>query len=198
MTYWQQKLKEAEEFATAAHDRIGQRYGGLPYSAHLKMVESVRLHFGLHDMIGCACWLHDTLEDCPDVTKELIEERFSMAVAKLVWAVTDGKGSNLDERKKESYFKMRAFPASILVKMCDRIANVETSCLDSDGTLLRMYRKEHAKFCEELKLNHLNWPMIGARLRPMVEHLNRLISGDLGKMVLLTPAAGQVHPPPHH
>lgn len=168
-------LPVVKAFAIQAHKEAGTLYGGIPYEFHLEAADYVRKHFGLPGIYGWAVWLHDTIEDCPGITKELIEERFGEQVALLVDAVTDGQGTNRAERKKVSYAKMLALPEAILVKMCDRIANVQACLLMGNDSLFGMYHKEHAGFCEALQLNEEKPPLVECYLRPMLDLLNRLI-----------------------
>lgn len=168
-------LPEVKAFAIQAHKDAGTLYGGKRYEVHLQAADDVRKHFGLPGIYGWAVWLHDTIEDCPGITKELIEERFGKQVALLVDAVTDGEGANRAERKQASYAKMLALPEAILVKMCERIANVQACLLMGNDSLFRMYQKEHPGFCEALRLDEKKPPSVERYLRPMLEHLNRTI-----------------------
>jgi (p)ppGpp synthase/HD superfamily hydrolase len=98
-------------------------------------------------MIGA--WLHDSIEDT-DLTKHEVEAEFGSDVADIVWRVTDEAGGNRKERKARTYPKTRESEDAIILKLADRIANVESS-LVTGGDLLHMYRKEHAYFTESLR-----------------------------------------------
>ena len=144
-------LQRAREVGTSAH--AGQRYGaGADYTVHLQMVEAVGRRFGVtDDDILCAFWLHDTLEDTP-LRRDLIAQWFNMRVLKLVIAVTDEPGKNREERKKATYPKTRAEGSdAIIVKLCDRAANLEACLMDFTGGKLDMYRKEQAGFRKALR-----------------------------------------------
>lgn len=137
-----------QDFAANAHK--GQTYGEHPYIRHLADVESVLRRFGFQDNdLLTAAWLHDSVEDA-GVSIHDITSRFGLDVAILVYAVTDGKGKNRKERKAVSYRKMVDRPRAIILKLADRIANVENS-LNNNSGLLQMYRKEHPLFCEKLR-----------------------------------------------
>jgi len=140
---WRELEVQARAFAARAHR--GQLYGNKPYTVHLAAVRRVLADFGIGDRYAVAAWLHDTIEDT-GVTREEIAGRFTVAVGDLVWAVT-GVGSTRRERNADAHAKIRAFPGAGagLLKLCDRIANVE-ACRQNNPRLLDMYRKEHWHF----------------------------------------------------
>lgn len=159
-------LTKVQIFALEAHD--GQRYGDHPYIDHLADVVRVLRRFGFFDDdLMTAAWLHDSVEDAGVLLAD-IATQFGDDVAALVYAVTDGEGKNRRERKTESYRKMAERPRAIILKLADRIANVESS-IQNNGGLLQMYRKEHSMFVE--KLQALSPP----ESRDMWEYLAKLL-----------------------
>lgn len=138
----------AAEFAKRAH--AGQMYGSLPYEYHLAKVVGVLQLYGVADEeLLAAAWLHDTIEDT-DATCEHIEFLFGKRVAALVWAVTDGEGKNRKERKRAMYEKVRTTPGAVLIKLADRIANVDEG-IRTKSKLRYMYLAEHEGFMREMK-----------------------------------------------
>ncbi|MFF0633718.1 HD domain-containing protein [Nocardia sp. NPDC004151] len=126
-------------FARAAHG--GQTYGGAPYSVHLAAVRDVLDDFGFSGDLGVAAWLHDVLEDTAATGAEL-EGAFGVGVAELVWAVT-GIGGTREERNEDIYAKIAGCPSAVILKLADRIANVEASV----GTRwFAMYASEQQAF----------------------------------------------------
>lgn len=93
--------------------------------------------------VVAATWLHDVIEDCGVKRKE-IDELFGTLVGELVWRVTDEPGATRAIRHALTYPKMREFPLSIFIKLCDRIANVE------QGGAIDMYVKEQEDFHRNL------------------------------------------------
>ena len=85
-----------------------------------------------------------------DIEREDVEVRFGAVVAELVWRVTDEPGRNRKERKAATYPKIAASEAAIVLKLADRIANVESS-IRYKLRLIEMYRKEQAGFEEALR-----------------------------------------------
>lgn len=142
-----QRYVRAMDLACDAH--TGQTYGTRPYVRHLAHVESVLLRFSFSDYdLLAAAWLHDTIEDT-SVSYLQITEQFGDNVALLVYAVTDGEGTNRRERKAASYAKMVKYPRAIILKLADRVANTESSLVSGDQ-LIGMYRKEYPAFREKL------------------------------------------------
>lgn len=147
----------ATQFAVRAHG--DQLYGSLPYFAHLHAVASVLVRFGAHysvrvaDVAGeellAAAYLHDTLEDTKTTQAGLLAE-FGPTITELVYLVTDEAGKNRRERHERTYPKTRMKAAAVMLKLADRIANVEHSIRMSDDGKLRMYRKEQALFASYL------------------------------------------------
>jgi (p)ppGpp synthase/HD superfamily hydrolase len=105
----------------------------------------------LHPDLLVVALLHDVLEDCASagITKEIIENNFGKIVADDVWRLTDEPGKNRKERKLKTYHKIRGSQNATIVKLWDRIANVE-SCIDKNEEknrdYLNMYMKEYYTF----------------------------------------------------
>lgn len=122
-----------------------QLYDGRPYSYHLEAVSAVLERFGhMSPELRAAAWLHDVVEDT-EATAEDVSASFGRRVGELVWAVTSEPGKNRKERNALTYPKIRATAGATVLKLADRIANVEHS-LTGDGRLLGMYKKEHPAF----------------------------------------------------
>ena len=139
----------ARWFAEGAH--AGQMYGnGNRYSFHLSCaVEVIKRYRDLNgdmDLIAAA-WLHDTIEDTK-VTYADIATLFGVGVAKLVEAVTDKPGKNRRERHEATYpfIRKNGGYKAVLLKLSDRIANIEYSIDQGNAGKLSMYRKEHEDF----------------------------------------------------
>jgi (p)ppGpp synthase/HD superfamily hydrolase len=143
-----------EEFATEAHG--AQKYGDGPYIDHLSDVVLVFDEFidyiiegdniYIESVFEAACWLHDVLEDT-DITYKQLLTKFGIDIANLVHAVTDEPGKNRKERKAKTLPKTRACgKLAVALKLCDRIANIQ-SCIDSKNYgLMKMYKKENNGF----------------------------------------------------
>lgn len=149
----------ARWFAVAKHG--DQMYGQHPYSFHLDdavnelydhVLELPALRYFDRDVIVCATYLHDVLEDTGTSVVEM-DRLFDARVSDLVRAVTDGPGKNRKERKAGVYKAIRQVgPAALAVKLADRLGNAKTAGLakDPNSSMLQMYRKEQIAFEQEL------------------------------------------------
>ena|SRR3990167_9961977 len=139
--------KLAENLATTAH--AGQLYDDkIPYIRHPGMVVAVLERFGItRSEMVCGGWCHDVIEDSRnsynDVKKELGAE-----VAELVYAVTSELGRDRKERNQKTYGKIRASRDALILKLADRIANLEYS--SANGGKAEMYRAEFPEFYDAL------------------------------------------------
>jgi len=97
---------------------------------HLQAVVQVLRDFGFGAAYEQAGWLHDVVEDTAVELSE-IRQRFGKDVADMVDAVT-GLGATRTERNERIYAGIRACPSAAVVKIADRIANVEAAPPGSD------------------------------------------------------------------
>jgi len=167
----QERLQKAQEFALKAHGQ--QMYGKQPYKVHLEHVHEVmmryrRTHEDLLLLMGS--WLHDALEDTPTSKTEL-KKNFGEEIADMVFRVTDEPGADRAEKKRKTYPKIRGHKDATILKLCDRIANVEAS--SNVPEKLKMYWDEHREFSEALRVEPFE--IILAKLW---EHLDQLLSTD--------------------
>lgn len=158
------KYLEAKMLAERMHGV--QDYDGFPYTKHLNDVEEVLKRFGYGGYFMIAAQLHDVLEDCSCSFNDL-KKSFGEKIAEIVFCVTDEIGRNRDERKEKTYPKIRSNTDAIIIKLADRIANIESS-IERGNKMLDKYRKEHKKFKEHLYVeNHAE---------AMWEYLEKLIN----------------------
>lgn len=130
----------AKAYATKFH--AGQLYNGAPFTTHLAAVEVVLADFGYRAQQWIAvAWLHDILEDTP-VTKEELKTVFGKWVTARVEHVT-GRGANRRERNDNVLSKVRRSQPSAVLKISNRIANVEANAITKFGS---MYVTERQKF----------------------------------------------------
>ena len=151
-------ISPAAAFALERHK--GQTYGkSKPYHVHLFDGVGVLRRFvdweALPQEFVDAAWLHDVVEDTPTTLNE-VEAAFGPRVAELVNAVTNEPGPNRKERHAKTYPKVISTDGAIIVKLADRIANVEQSVsYDRYGrppqNLFWMYVKEWDEFQRMLR-----------------------------------------------
>lgn len=121
-----------------------QSYDIYPYMYHIRQVVKIAESLGYDESIIVACILHDTLEDT-NLSYNDIKKAFGKEVAEIVYCVTDELGRDRAERKAKTYPKIRSNWKAIVVKICDRIANIVQSKEYNVG-LYDMYKKEHDAF----------------------------------------------------
>ena len=88
-------------------------------------------------------------------------------MAEIVFCCTDELGRNRKEKKEKTLPKTASNPDAIIVKLADRIANIE------QGGKVGMYAEEYEEFKGAL---YLNTPKDA---RPMWEHLEKLLKINL-------------------
>lgn len=131
-------VPRARAFAIVMH--ADQLYDGMPYVVHLdRVADIVRAAGGCPRMIAAA-YLHDVLEDTK-CTMERLAMLFGVHIAGLVYAVT-GRGETRAERQQSILLHLQYMGAARLLKLADRVANVEYSVANGSTKKLAMYRKE--------------------------------------------------------
>lgn len=161
MNYTDKTYKEARMVAVKAHSN--QSYDEIfPYEKHLDDVVDVLKRFGYSGKYIVAGYLHDSIED-DGISWNDIRKHFGVEVAEMVYCVTDELGRNRKEKKEKTLPKTASNPDAIILKLADRIANIE------HGGKIQMYAKEHGEFKGAL---YLNTPLSA---RTMWEHLEKLL-----------------------
>ncbi len=127
-----EKIKDAFLFAEKAH--AGQfRQSGEPYICHPVAVAESAAELGLDTDTICAALLHDTVEDCEDVSLDAIRARFGDDVALIVDGVTKIRTVSVVDKEGQHVENVRRMMLAIskdirviIVKLCDRLHNMRT------------------------------------------------------------------------
>jgi len=148
------------EWIKQKHRDVNQRYGddkSLPYEFHLQSAAKNMQRFSymvppvLQTDMFLAAWGHDLIENA-DQTYNNVKKRLGETCAELIYAVSNEKGKTRAERANDKYYEdMKKIEGAVLVKICDRIANVSYSkffSLKTDSYL--MYKKEQREFLKHL------------------------------------------------
>ena len=140
---------KARTLARAKHS--GQMYGSLPYYIHLEAVSRLASPFGTDAMI--VAQLHDVVEDTQTSVEELAAD-FGYVIADAVAYMTDGKQKDRYSRKADINQRLASLDVTeeagriaLIVKACDRLANVRAS-LRSPEHYFERYQQEHPHFRE--------------------------------------------------
>lgn len=129
------------EFAIHAHG--DQKYGDKPYVFHLDQVHALAVEYGLSEDHQKAAYLHDVLEDC-DIDPQTLSVLFGQNVQYLVWGVT---GYGVGRKMKQHDIRRKMGDRGVaLLKLCDRIANIEHAIKSGNTRIMNMYAKEHEEF----------------------------------------------------
>jgi len=147
------KIEVAKSFAIKKHG--DQKYGTYPYEVHLTNVVNVLLRNNIlpttEDTIDLwiGAWLHDVLEDT-NATKEELIDIFGVAVFEMVNSLTDGEFGDRREKKEVMYQKLVLNQNGIIIKLADRIANLEFSIINNNSKKIKLYVDENSDLNKHL------------------------------------------------
>lgn len=128
-------FQQAVSFSVHHHD--GQkRESGEPYIIHPIAVASLVMDMGMDAASVTAAILHDSVEDCADVSLDDIRERFGDDIAHLVDGVTkltiSGKQTYITKKQEQAENLRKLFLAIaadvrvVIIKLADRLHNMRT------------------------------------------------------------------------
>lgn len=132
---------DAMLFARQAHAGQVRKYSGVPYFDHLAEVAGIVATVVCDDPKTCqfpiwpslevvlaTSYLHDSLEDCPDVTFNEVARRFGALVASGVWHLSDLETEgNRATRKAASRERLSRAPGWVqTIKCADLISNTSS------------------------------------------------------------------------
>lgn len=118
-------IEKAVEFATQAHEGQFRKGTVRPYIMHpLEVGEIIRTMTDDEEVI-CAAILHDTVEDCKGVTKEMISSEFTERVAYLVMQESEDKSKTWMERKSATIEHLKTAPREVqMIGLADKLSNM--------------------------------------------------------------------------
>lgn len=118
-------IDRAKEFATKAHDGQFRKGTDRPYIVHPIEVGKIVSTMTKDEEVISAAILHDTIEDCEEVTEELIAEVFSERVASIVAQESEDKSRTWMERKGTTIEHLRAAPWEVqMIGLADKLSNM--------------------------------------------------------------------------
>lgn len=131
-------LARALSFATAAHAGQTRKGSDAPYVSHVISVAGLVLGFGGSAELGAVALVHDTVEDCEEVTVEILREEFGSPVADRVAKLTDLLEGDSSDRKGRWIDRKRLYLAQVesadlgtrWVAACDKLDNLRGLLLD--------------------------------------------------------------------
>ena len=170
-------VQKAAEFAETAHASIDQRrkYTNEPYIVHPRAVaELVETVPHTPEMVAAA-WLHDTRENVPSVTHEILVQEMGIEVAVYVEELTDkstlADGSRKTRKKLDRQRLKDISPEAQTVKLADVVVNLR-DIVDRDPGFAKTYIPENA-----LRLPYLikgDSTLLGMAFKLLIDAAQRL------------------------
>ena len=118
-------INKAIEFATKAHEGQLRKGTKRPYIVHPVEVGDIVSTMTNDEEIISAAVLHDTIEDCEDVTREILAREFSERVASIVAQESEDKSRTWMERKRATIEHIRTAPREVqMVGLADKLSNM--------------------------------------------------------------------------
>lgn len=147
-----ERIKAAEQLARRAHEGQKRKYSGEPYIVHPEAVAMRASKIGglsayARDTLCAAAWLHDVLEDCPEITEQEILDECGREVLDLVKELTNpSKGMKAPRAERKRIDREHITKASAMaraLKKIDRTCNLRDILHEeADQSFLRLYLKE--------------------------------------------------------
>ena len=118
-------VEKAIAFATQAHEGQFRKGTTRPFIVHPLEVGQIVATMTDDEEIISAAFLHDTIEDCENVTRELIAREFSERVASLVAQESEDKSKTWMERKGTTIERLKSAPWEVrMIALGDKLSNM--------------------------------------------------------------------------
>ena len=118
-------VDKALEFATKAHSGQFRKGTKRPYIVHPIEVGDIVSSMTTDEEIISAAILHDTIEDCEEVTKEILEKEFSSRVVSLVMQESEDKTKGWMERKGATIDRLTTADRDVqMIGLADKLSNM--------------------------------------------------------------------------
>lgn len=128
-------IDEAIEFATRAHEGQFRKGTKRPYIVHPIEVADIVSTMTQDEDIICAAVLHDTIEDCKEVTEETLKMEFGERVAAMVSQESEDKSRTWEERKGATIRHLKTAPLEVkMIGLADKLSNMRD--IDRDYPVL--------------------------------------------------------------
>jgi (p)ppGpp synthase/HD superfamily hydrolase len=137
-----------DKFALLAHHKVRQSYDGRPYYYHTKDVANTVLQFSILEgeeleMAYAGALFHDLIEDCHMYTYNDIVKIWGKAIANVVYACTELRGHNREERHGPEFVKtLQESKIGLYVKLCDIVSNMRNA-KETGHSMYKAYKKEY-------------------------------------------------------
>ena len=118
-------VDRAIAFATKAHEGQLRKGTQRPYIVHPIEVGDIVSTMTRDEEIISAAILHDTIEDCEGITKEILAQEFSERVANMVAQESEDKSKSWIERKTATIKHLGDAPIEVkMIGLADNLSNM--------------------------------------------------------------------------
>jgi len=118
-------IDKAIEFATKEHEGQFRKGTKRPYIVHPIEVYDIVSTMTMDEEVRSAAVLHDTMEDCGDVTYELLAEEFFPRVADMVAEQSEDKSKSWMERKSATIEHLKIASSDVrMIELADKLSNL--------------------------------------------------------------------------
>ena len=118
-------IDKAMRFATKAHEGQVRKGTSRPYIVHPIEVGDIVSTMTKDEEVISAAILHDTIEDCKGVTRDVLKEEFSERVASLVAQESEDKSKTWRERKGTTIQRIRTAQREVqMIGLADKLSNM--------------------------------------------------------------------------
>lgn len=118
-------IDRAIEFAAKAHEGQFRKGTKRPYIVHPIEVGDIVSSMTKDEEVISAAVLHDTIEDCAEVTEEILAITFTPRVARMVAQESEDKSKTWIERKKATIVHMSRAQLEVqMIGLADKLSNM--------------------------------------------------------------------------
>lgn len=124
-------INKAINFAVCAHKDQLRKGTQIPFILHPMEVGVIVSKMTTDKEIISAAFLHDTVEDCPDVTIEDIKREFGERIASMVDCESEDKSKTWMERKSHTISYLKTASKEVrYIALGDKLANIRSLVKD--------------------------------------------------------------------
>lgn len=118
-------VNKAVRFATKAHEGQLRKGTKRPYIVHPLEVGEIVSSMTEDEELISAAYLHDTIEDCKDVSRDVLAKEFSERVADMVDQESEDKSKTWMERKQATIDHVKTAPYEVkMICLADKLSNM--------------------------------------------------------------------------
>lgn len=118
-------IEKAIQFATKAHEGQFRKGTDRPYIVHPLEVGKILSEITDDDEVIAAGILHDTIEDCKEVTEEILRQEFGERITELVLHESEDKKKSWKERKSTTIERLKTASLEVqYIGLADKLSNM--------------------------------------------------------------------------